>query len=69
MVGSSREEEKTVSIAIIALVAALGVLGVVIVVAVMTIPVQEAEAGCERGGAPGTAFNASKGRCFDRGTL
>jgi hypothetical protein len=64
MVGSSREEEKTVSIAIIALVAALGVLGVVIVLAVMTIPVQEAEAGCERGAAASRAFNASQGRCF-----
>jgi hypothetical protein len=63
----SKEEEKTVSIAIIAIVAALGVLGVVIVLAVMTIPQQQAEAapGCEKGlpqSAP--AFNASQGRCF-----
>jgi hypothetical protein len=58
------KEEKTVSLAIIAIVAALGVLGVVILLAVMTIPVQEAEAGCERGAAVGQAFNASHGRCF-----
>jgi hypothetical protein len=63
------KEEKTVSIAIIALVAALGVLGVVILLAVMTIPVQEAEAGCERGNAGSHAFNQSKGKCLDRGTL
>ena len=69
MVGSSREEEKTTSIAIIAIVAALALLGVVIVIAVMTIPTQEAEAGCERGAAGSHAFNQSKGRCFDRGTL
>jgi hypothetical protein len=69
MVGSSREEEKTVSIAIIALVAALGVLGVVILLAVMTIPVQEAEAGCERGPAVNRSFERSSGKCFDRGTF
>jgi uncharacterized membrane protein YjgN (DUF898 family) len=55
----------TTSIAIIAIVAALGLLGVVVVTVVVTIPLQqEAEAGCERGGAPSTAVNASKGRCF-----
>jgi hypothetical protein len=65
MVGSSREEEKTVSIAIIALVAALGVLGVVIVLAVTTLPtLQEAEAGCERGPAVNRSFERSNGRCF-----
>jgi hypothetical protein len=70
MVGSSRKEEKTVSIAIIAIVAALGVLGVVILLAVMTIPLQEAEArGCENSVQSGSgngliSANASKGRCF-----
>jgi hypothetical protein len=54
----------TISIAIIAVVAALGLLGVVVVTVAVTIPLQEAEAGCERGAASGTAFNASKGRCF-----
>ncbi len=54
---------------VLLLVAILAVLGVVIVLAVMTIPVQQAEAGCERGAAAGHALNQSKGRCFDRGTL
>jgi hypothetical protein len=52
------------SMAIIAIVAALALLGVVVVTVAVTIPLQEAEAGCERGAASGTAFNASKGRCF-----
>ncbi len=59
------------SMAVIAIVAALGVLGVVVVVAVMTIPVQEAEAGCENGNT-GTVNNTiihSRGKCFDRGTF
>ncbi len=60
---------KNNQLALIAVVAALGVLGVVILLAVMTIPVQEAEAGCERGNAGSHAFNQSKGRCFDRGTF
>jgi hypothetical protein len=54
---------------VIALVAVLALLGVVIVLAVMTIPLQEAEAGCERGNAGSHALNQSKGRCFDRGTF
>jgi hypothetical protein len=54
----------TTSMAIIAIVAALALLGVVIVLAVVTIPIQEAEAGCERGAAASHAVNASKGRCF-----
>jgi hypothetical protein len=62
-------EEKTLSIAIIAIVAALALLGVVIILAVMTFPLQEAEAGCERGNAGSHALNQSKGRCFDRGTF
>jgi hypothetical protein len=57
------------TIAVIAILAALALLGVVIVIAVVTMPVQEAEAGCERGNAGSHAFNQSKGRCFDRGTL
>jgi hypothetical protein len=66
---SQNTKSRTISIAIIAIVAALGVLGVVIVLAVVTLPVQEAEAGCERGKAGSHAFNQSKGRCFDRGTF
>jgi hypothetical protein len=61
---SSQEEKSTTSITIIAIVAALALLGVVVVTVVVTIPLQEAEAGCERGGASSTAVNASKGRCF-----
>jgi hypothetical protein len=49
--------------AVIAIVAALALFGVV-AVTVVSINLQQAEAGCERGGAPSTAFNASKGRCF-----
>jgi hypothetical protein len=52
------------SMAVIAIVAALALLGVVIVLAVVTIPLQEAEAGCEKGAAGSHAFNASQGRCF-----
>jgi hypothetical protein len=52
-------------LAVFAIVAALGALGVVVVtVATLTIPVQEAEAGCERGAAVSLAANASRGRCF-----
>jgi hypothetical protein len=58
------QKKRTTSYVVIAIVAALGVLGVVVVVAVITIPVQEAEAGCEKGAAPSTAVNASQGRCF-----
>jgi hypothetical protein len=54
------------SMAIIAIVAALALLGVV-AIAIVIIPLQQAEAGCERGGAPSTAVNASKGRCFGHG--
>jgi cytochrome c oxidase assembly factor CtaG len=57
------------SITVIAIAAALAVLGVVIVLALLAIPVQEAEAGCERGGIRALvhAFNASQGRCFGQG--
>ncbi len=65
----SQEEERNVWIAIIAVVAALALLGVVMVLVANNLAIQEAEAGCERGTAAGTAFNASKGRCFDRGTF
>jgi hypothetical protein len=58
------EEEKTTTIAIIAIVSALALLGVVVVTVAVTIPLQQAEAGCERGAAVGQAFNASHGRCF-----
>jgi hypothetical protein len=51
-------------LALIAIVAALALFGVVMVTVAVTLPLQQAEAGCERGGAPSTAFNASKGRCF-----
>ena len=68
MVGSSREEEKTISIAIIAVVAALGLLGVVVVTVAVTIPLQQQAdaarpvgAGCS---ATSPAANASKTRCF-----
>jgi hypothetical protein len=55
--------ETTISYAVIAIVAALALLGVV-AITIVTIPLQQAEAGCERGAAPSTSFNASKGRCF-----
>ena len=69
MVASSREEEKTTSIAIIAIVAALALLGVVVVTVAFTIPLQqqaEAAHGCINPNAPAggsIAANASKGRC------
>jgi hypothetical protein len=64
-----KDSQKTMSIAIIAIVAALALLGVVIVLAVVTIPVQEAEAGCERGAGFNQSFPKSNGKCFDRGTF
>jgi hypothetical protein len=63
------QKTTTTSIIIIAIVAALGVLGVVIVLAVVTLPVQEAEAGCERGKAVNKSLEKSSFRCFDRGTF
>jgi hypothetical protein len=61
----SSKKENTTSIVLIAIMAALALLGVVIGLAVVTIPLQEAEAGCERGfPASAPAFNASSGRCF-----
>jgi hypothetical protein len=66
MVGSSREEEGTItSMAIIAIVSALALLGVVIVAVTIPSLQQQAEAaGCESG-FPNSArgLNASKGRC------
>jgi hypothetical protein len=59
----SRKESTTTSIVIIAIVAALGLLAVV-AVTIVTIPLQQAEAGCEKGAAVSQAFNASQGRCF-----
>jgi hypothetical protein len=64
-----KDSQKITSIAVIAIIAALALLGVVIVLAVMTIPLQEAEAGCERGPAFNQSFAKSKGKCFDRGTF
>lgn len=65
----SGNEQKSVSIALIAILSVLALPVVVIVLAVMTIPIQEVEAGCERGNAASFAFNQSKGRCLDSGTL
>jgi hypothetical protein len=47
---------------VMAIVVALALLGAVAVTVLIIAPL--AEAGCERGGALGTAANASKGRCF-----
>jgi flagellar basal body-associated protein FliL len=65
---SQNTKSRTISIAIIAIVAALALLGAVVITIVAAAP--QAEAGCERRG-PGftVALNASKGKCFDRGTL
>jgi hypothetical protein len=50
---------------VIAIVAALGLLGVV-AITVVTFPLQQAEAGCEKGlPQSARAFNASQGRCFN----
>jgi hypothetical protein len=55
------ENSNNYNLAIIAIIAALALLGVV-VITIATIPLQqEAEA---RGCKSSTAFNASKGRCF-----
>jgi hypothetical protein len=55
--------------AVIAIVSALALFGVVMVTVAVTLPIQEAEAGCESGGlrALAHAFNASRGRCFGQG--
>ncbi len=55
--------------AVIAIIAALGVLGGVMVLVANNLAIQEAEAGCERGGIRALvhAFNASQGRCFGQG--
>jgi hypothetical protein len=57
------------TIAIIAIVSALALLGVVVVMVAVNIPVQEAEAGCERGKAVNQSLAKSNGKCFDRGTF
>jgi hypothetical protein len=57
------------TIVVIAILAALALLGVVIVLVANNLAVQEVEAGCERGAAGSHAFNQSKGKCLDRGTL
>jgi hypothetical protein len=51
--------------AVIAIVSALAMFGVVMVTVAVTLPLQEAEAGCERGRGLPIAFNASLGRCFN----
>ncbi len=44
--------------------------GVFLIVGLLIIPaIEQAQAGCERGNAGSFAFNQSKGRCFDRGTI
>jgi hypothetical protein len=65
IIAMDNESQKTrtsaTSMAVIAIVAALGLLGVV-AITIVTIPLQqEADA---RGCKTSTAFNASKGRCF-----
>jgi hypothetical protein len=57
------------NLAIIAIIAALALLGVVVITVAVTIPLQEAEAGCEKGRAGSLAFNQSKGKCLDRGAI
>jgi hypothetical protein len=66
---SFSEIEMNTTIAAIAILAALTLVGVVIVLAVMTIPGQEAEAGCGNGRGGSLAFNQSKGKCLDRGAI
>ena len=51
------------SMAIIAIVAALGLLGVVAITTV-SISLQQAEAGCERGPAVNQSIMKSNGKCF-----
>jgi len=55
--------------AIIAIVAALALLGLVMVLVANNLAIQEAEAGCERGGAVNQSLAKSNGKCFDRGTF
>jgi hypothetical protein len=55
------------TLVIFALVAALGLVGIISVNIILT--TQEAEASCEKGNAGSHAFNQSKGKCFDSGTL
>jgi hypothetical protein len=63
-----KNSQKT-TIAIIAIVAALALLGVVVVMVAVNIPVQEAEAGCERGKAVNKSLEKSHGKCLDEGTF
>jgi hypothetical protein len=56
------------TLVIIVILAALALLGAVAVTVLIIAP--QAEAGCEKGkGVEGPAFNASKGKCFDRGSF
>jgi hypothetical protein len=54
---------------VIAILAALALLGVVMILVANNLAMQEAEAGCERGGGFNQSFPKSKGKCFDRGTI
>ena len=51
------------TLVVIAAVAAMALLGVV-AITIVSIPLQEAEAGCEKSQLITQAFNASQGRCF-----
>jgi hypothetical protein len=51
------------TLAVVAIVATLAMFGVVMVT--IALPLQQAEAGCERGRGLPIAFNASLGRCFN----
>jgi hypothetical protein len=59
------EKTSITSVAIIAIVAAVALLGVVVVMVAVTIPLQQAEAGCERGPAVNRSFERSNGKCFN----
>jgi hypothetical protein len=68
MVDSSREEGKTISIAVIATIAAVALLGVVALTIVSIPSLQQAEAARPAGaGCPATVpgANASQARCFN----
>jgi hypothetical protein len=55
------------TLVVIAILAALAILGAVAVTVLIIAP--QAEAGCEKGNRGSHAFNQSKGKCFDRGTI
>jgi hypothetical protein len=55
------------TLVILAVVMALGLVTVVAVDAILSM--QQTEAACEKGPAGSHAFNKSKGRCLDGGTI